>query len=300
MAIEREVWLGHIIDNLFSDNSPITKSIDLTAFVQGKTCHIPNAGLLPGVVQNRIEFPGTVKKRADTVSSFSLISFTTDPMLIPDNEQVQLSYDKRESVLSASKMQLQEAITDAILKQWLAEKGTDINTSGAATPAHTPSATGNRKKLTRQDIRAAMTQMNKDNVPSGDRYLLLDAEMYDQLMEDLSETDKRMFDASANAQSGVLGNLFGFSIMMRAKVGVAATGGAQKELSAAGAATDLATALAWHKGSVCRANGEPKAFMSEKDPQYYGDIMSFEALAAGSKYRGDKKGIIRIIQATTA
>lgn len=298
MAIEREVWLGHIVDNLFSDNSPITKSIDLTAFVQGKTCHIPNAGLLPGVVRNRSEFPGTVKKRTDTVSSFSLISFTTDPMLIPDNEKVQLSYDKRESVLRASKMQLQEAITDAILKQWLAEKGADISTTGAATPAHTPSATGNRKKLTRQDIRAAMTQMNKDNIPSSDRYLLLDAEMYDQLMEDLSETDKRMFDASANAQSGVLGNLFGFSVMMRAKVGVSATGGEQKDLSASGEATDLATALAWHEGSVCRANGEPQAFVSENDPQYYGDIMSFEALAAGAKYRADKKGIIRIIQAT--
>ena len=40
--------------------------------------------------------------------TFELAAFTTDPVLIPDADKVELSYNKRESVLRQDKLALQD------------------------------------------------------------------------------------------------------------------------------------------------------------------------------------------------
>lgn len=300
MAIEREIWLDTIVSNLFPDDSFVSKSVDLSGFVEGKTCHMPQAGRSSGVEENRSSFPATVKKRTDTLESFSMSSFTTDPMLLPANEKIWLSYDKRESVVAEDKSNLHNKIHESILLKWIKGAGRTIETTGTAAVAHTSTATGNRKKITKKEVSSAAMYMNQDNVPSAERYLLLDAIMYQELLEDLTDKELTAFIASANAQTGVVGKLYGFEVMMRSSVGVADSSKTDKSLSDQGAAGDLAVGLAWQKNSVVRALGETKPFANENDPQYYGDIISFETIAGGHQRRSDKKGIIRIIQSATA
>lgn len=298
MAIEREIWLQHLVEGLFPDNSVLAKATNLDAFVAGTRVHVPNAGLSPDVKKNRTKGSReNVSLRTDTTTNFDIDSFTTVPMLIPNSDKIQLSYDKRSSVISSSQHALRGAVLEDIVRRWM-NGVSSVSTTGAAAVAHTPSATGNRKSMTRQDVATIMVQFNKDDVPAEGRYLLLDAVMYAQLLSDMSESDKISFHASTNAQKGILGELYGFSIMMRSRVAVSTSAGALKEWSVAGATTDLAVGVAFQKESVGTAQGGHKAFSQDGDPTLYGDVVSFEVLAGGSFLRTDKKGVVQILQAS--
>lgn len=297
MAIQREIWIGSIVEGLFADNSFLSKAFNADEFVNmGKTVHIPNAGAPSKTKKNRTSFPADVNTRADVDLSFNLDEFTTDPIRIPHADTVELSYNKRESVLRQDKATLQESVAKSMIYSWLPEKKYCIETTGTAVDAHSPNAAGKRKALCRADVAKLMTKFNADNIPQEGRYLLLDAYMYDQLLADLTSVQNQAFLASADAQRGILGKLFSFNVMMRSEVAVYGDGIVKKTEDAAGAATDLAAGLAWHENSVCRALGEVNAFEKEKDPTYYGDIYSFLVRAGGRPMREDVKGLIALVQ----
>ena len=261
MAIQKEIWMAAIVEGLFASNSFLSKAFNADQYVNnGKIVHIPNAGAPSGTKKNRTSLPATVNKRADIDITFPLDEYTTDPVFIPNADTVELSYDKRESVLRQDKLKLQDDIALDFIFNWSPAKEQCIETTGTEIDAYTDKATGKRKGLCKADVLGLMTKFNNDDIPQEGRYLLLDAQMYSQLLNSLTENENTAFLASADAQNGILGKLFSFNIMMRSKVGLYTTAKAPKAWSAAGAATDLAAGLAWHDQSVCRSLGEVKAF----------------------------------------
>lgn len=297
MAIQRELWQNTIVEGLFADNSFMSKAVNDDMYVnQGKKVHIPNAGAPSGVQVNRSTVPATASKRTDVDVEYTLDELTTDPIYIPHADTVELSYNKRNSVISQDRAALIEAAAEQLLYNWAPASTAFVRTSGAATAAYTASATGNRKALVKADVLSLMTKFNADNIPQTERYLLLDANMYAQLMDDLTEGDQRAFFASADAQRGVLGMLFGFQVMQRSRVLRYVTAGTLSKWSASGAATDNAAGLAWQRDSLSRALGEVRMFDSTDDPLYYGDIYSFLVRVGGAIRRNDKKGVYALVQ----
>jgi len=304
MAIQREIWQDHIEGNLFKNNEFLLATTDAGQFVlQGKVVHIPQAGALPNVVKNRSSLPATIVQRADTDITYSLDEYTSDPILIPYAETIELSYNKRESVLGEHENALRQTIADNLLVAWTPSgAATQLRTTGAAVGAHLDSATGNRKKLTTKDLKAAQLALNKQNVPMEGRYALLSADMFQQLTDDLSITDYRDFSAAYNIKDGVLGRLFGFNIMMRSNV-VTFTNDTVPVVNAIGtsaAATDNDAVLCWQADALERALGEVKFFERTDDPTYYGNIYSMSVRVGGRKRRNDQKGVVAIIQAATS
>ena len=299
MAVQKEIWLASIVELLFASNSFMSKAFNADEYVvQGKTVHIPQAGAASGVSKNRSSLPATVSKRTDTDVTFVLDEYTTNPVYIPHVDTVELSYDKRESVLRQDKLKLLDEVANAFITSWLPTAATSIiKTTGEAVTAHAPSATGLRKAFCKADVLAAMTKFNAANIPQEGRYLLLDAQMYSQLLKDLTQSESMAFLASADAQSGVVGKLYSFNVMLRSTVAAVTTAGA---LVTTADATDCCAALAWHEQSVCRALGEVKMFDNEDDPTYYGDIYSFLVRAGGRIMRNDNAGVLSIIQDTAA
>ena len=190
MAIQKEIWQRTIIEGLFADNTFAGKAVNDDAYVnQGKTVHIPNAGSPSKVVINRTTIPASASERTDADVDYSLDELTTDPVHIPHADTVELSYDKRNSVISQDRQKLIEEASQNLLYKWNPGSTNFVRTTGGAVAAHTASATGNRKALTKADILSLMTKFNADNVPMSDRYILLDAQMYAQLLRDLTETE---------------------------------------------------------------------------------------------------------------
>lgn len=298
MAIQKELWQNTIVEGLFADNSFMSKAVNDDMYVdQGKKVHIPNAGAPSKVEVDRGTVPATAKKRTDVDVEYTLNELTTDPIYIPHADMVELSYSKRNSVVSQDRLTLLETAAEQMLYNWAPASTNFIRTSGAKTvTAHTPTASGNRKALVKADVLALMTKFNADNLPQEDRYLLLDAYMYAQLLDDLTEGDQRAFFASADAQKGILGKLFSFNIMQRSQVLRYATAGSLSKWSASGVATDNAAGLAWHESCLSRALGEVKMFDSMDNPLYYGDVYSFLVRVGGTIRRNDKKGVYALVQ----
>ena len=301
MGVTKEIWASHIVGGLFASNSVLSKVFRADDYVKGKTVHIPNAGAASGVQKNRSSVPASAKKRTDTDVTFQIDEFTTDPIYIPNAETIELSYDKRESVLGQDRLNLEDNVTEAAIKNWFPSAKSVIETTGAEVDAYTSAeATGKRKGLCKADVLALMTKFNGQNIPQKERYLLLDAQMYSQLLGSLTENESSAFSNSADTENGIVGKLYSFNVMLRSRVAVVTNAKAVKEWSEKGAATDCAAALAFHKNSLCAALGAVKVFENVGDPQYYGDIYSFLVRSGASKMRSDEKGIVALVQGTAA
>lgn len=304
MAIQVEIWEKDIVEGLWADNAFLNFAYNADQYVlQGKVVHIPQAGAPANTVVNRTELPAAVTQRADVDVTYAIDEITSDPILIPNADTIELSYNKRTSVTEQMRKNMYEVSALNMLYRWGPDKAERIlRTSGDAVTAHLPSATGNRKSFKLVDVKKAQTQMNKDNVPSADRYLMVDAEMYDQLTNDMTANQNRDFLAAYDEKNGILGRIYGFNVIMRAQVLRYTNAGtpAKKQWTGNGAATDNAAALAWQKQSVERALGDVKFFENIGDPTFYGDIYSALIRLGGRIRRDDAKGVLAIVQDSVA
>ena len=207
MALNISIWQTTLVENLYPDNSFASKSVDDSAFVSAHKVIIPNAGAPSKVQKNRTVKPASVNQRTDNDLEYEIDELTTDPIYIPNIDMVELSYDKRTSIISNDRAQLQNTAHENLLERWgkgVPASNVLLTTGTTERNAHTSdTATGKRKRITKEDLLAIMTRMDADNVPEEGRYLLLDAYMYADLLADLSESDKWMFQNSANMQTGV-------------------------------------------------------------------------------------------------
>jgi uncharacterized protein YjdB len=299
MAVQKEIWQRDIIEGLFADDSFLSRAVNDDMYVnEGKKVHIPNAGAPSGVVVNRDSLPATVYKRTDLDVEYTLDELTTNPILISYADMVELSYNKRNSVISQDRKELIFKAAEAMLAKWLPAAANRVLTTGTGVPAWTPSATGLRKKITPADVAALQVRFNADNVPQTDRVLLLDAQMYQQLLDGMTNTMAIGFFQAADVKRGVMGMLYGFEVMVRSTVYRFAADGTLKALGDAGAATDLAGGLAWQRDSLSRALGEVIMFDQIDNPLYYGDVYSFLVRVGGAIRRYDKKGVYAIVTDT--
>jgi hypothetical protein len=232
--------------------------------------------------------------------TYTLDEYTTDPILIPNAELFELSYNKRESVLSEYEASLRQTVADNLLIDWSPTGGTGlvVRTSGSATASTLSGTTGNRAAFTVNDLKNAQLQLNKQNIPMEGRYALMSADMFQQLTDNMSATQYRDFSAAYDAKDGVLGRLFGFNIMMRGGV-VTYTNDTAPVVNAYGAtanATDNDGILCWQIGAVERALGQIKFFERIGDPTYYGDVYSVSVRMGGRLRRADAKGMVAIVQ----
>ncbi len=301
MAVEKEIWLGDIVGNLFKANPFMDKCMNADEFVlSGKVVHIPQAGAKVGVSRNRdTSSAAAVTLRSDTDITFSLDEYTSDPVKIPNAEKYELSYNKRQSVLGESKDAISELVGDWMLRQWCPSLATNIvRTTGAAVAAHI--GIGTRKAVTVADIKNLRRLMNKAGVPKTDRFIQFDADMYEQFTDNLTATQYRDFSQSYDEKTGVVGKMFSFTFLDERAFVAAYTNDATpvaKDPDAVEADTDNAAVLAWQKQSVIRALGDHEFFENEGDPTHYGDIYSALLRAGGRIRRSDQKGIFALVQA---
>ena len=299
MALNTEIWINDIVEDFWPDNSFISRSVDHSSYVNNHTVHIPQAGAAPEVTKNRSQFPASIGTRTDSDLTYNLDIYDVPPLRVQKLADVELSYDKRQSMLKQSKATLQQYVFMDILKKWIPSGVQTVVTTGDAEAAHVhTTATGNRKAMTRAEVEKIKMIFDSQDVPAEGRTILLDAVMYNQLVNSLTQAENVNFIAGADSAKGVMGKFLGFDFMMRSTLLQTAAGGTLK--TGAAAATDCAAGLAWQQESVSRALGEVVAFENNSDPTYYGDIFSYAVRAGGSCIRSDKKGIILLYQGTPA
>lgn len=300
MALQKEIWLSTLVENFYPENSYISKSIDDSQFVDNKLVHIPNAGRPSSVKVNHTQKPASVSERTDNELTYKLDELTTDPVHIAHADTVELSYDKRSSILANDKQELQRVASELILQSWASGLTTaeTILTTGAERSAHTAQGTGQRKKMTSDAVHQIALRFDRQDIPAVGRFLLLDADMYADLLDSLTEPQRFAFLGTADVSKGSIGQLYGIDIFVRSSVLRLKSDSSIITENTAGESTEVAAGLAWQQSCVSHALGEVKMFDSTDNPLYYGDIYSFLLRVGGSRRRYDKKGVILLAEGT--
>jgi len=326
-GINREIWQNHLIENIYPGNEFLLAMSDESEYVNYLTVHSPQAVGTPNVVKNRDLTVGTAvntNTRVDVTLDWSIDEYTTDPFKITNAEEVQLSYNKRESILYNQQMKLRKVIAENIIID-LAATGTAtlpadygggtnnniLRTSGIfnndpanvqASVAYTAGATGNRLNVTLWDVAAAATHLDNLDVPSEGRAMLMSSQAYAQLRLDLIATKYRDFTAEVDPKTGKIGKLLGFDLYMRSKVCVYDNSGTPvvKAYGAAGAATDNDAILFWQFAHAAKAIGDVHVFETLNDATRYGDIYSALLRMGAHKVRVSEVGIGAIVQKASA
>lgn len=306
MALEQEIWSKDIQENLYQNNLFMNRATDHSQWVMFKTVHVPQAGAAPNVKKNRAVLPATITQRTDSELTYSLNQYTSDPILVTNLEELQISYSKRMSVISNTVDQVGDVVSNTTLYNWAPAGATrQVRTTGAASAlALAPSATGTRLSIELTNIAKAKAILDKDNVPGEGRVLLMPSDIYNTQFLAINNVQAAYAYGAPALPSGVVNKIFGFDIMLRPAVLVYDNTATPviKAIDDDGtptteAATDNMACLAYHPKFVAHALGAITSYYEENSPIYYGNIYSTEVMHGASKLRTDQKGIVAIIQA---
>jgi len=304
MGVLKEVWINDIQENLFEGSEFILKGKDHSAFVSNSVVHVPQAGSVPNTEKNRAVFPATITERTDTDLNYPVDSYSTDPVRVRRIDEVQTSYNKRQSVMGDHIQTLNEEIGDNVANTWAADGGTiDVErvfrTTGAGGADVPTGSTQDGKRLVHTDIRLLAKKFDRDNIPKKGRTLVMPPEMYYDLFEGATNSQilRKDYLNAVALPEGVVDRLYDFDIMLRPTVVIfTANSTVKKAVGAAPAGTDVFGAIAFHQSVVSYAKEAIHVYEDAQRPEHYGDVLSAEVLLGAAKLRSDQKGVASLIQ----
>ena len=303
MAVNVEIWEKDI-EKVLIDKNPWLDDVHAEDqhVLNGSVVHIPQSAGGTNVEKNRQNLPAGVRKRSDTDVTYVLDEYTTDPVLIPEADKHELSYDKRDSVIGEDKEFLANAVAEEAL--YIFADGLPatsiVLTEGVAKAATAEGATGTRKGATRDDLQKMRSKLFKQKKwVEGQMYALIPSDMLAQMFpaNDVITATYAANLTEEERREGVVYKASGFKIRERGSVLRYAADGTLKGFESLGEATDNEAAIFWEKRSLARAKGTIKMFQKEDDPQYYGNIYSFLVRFGGRRRRADNKGVVVLRQA---
>ena len=307
MALIKEIWVSDVQEALNRNADFLPYSVDHSAYIAFGTVHVPQSGSNPTVVKNPATFPLSINERTDTDRTYSLNQFALEPVLITNLDELQISYDKRQSVLGQQITTLTQRIGDEVAISWSATGASNIvaTTGSAVATSLAPGATGTRKAVTLADIAALANKLDKDNVPRQNRKLLMSTDMFWELFQ-ISDVIRASYNGFQNQPNvlanGIVAMLYGFEIMMRPVVSVYANSTTvPKAFGAATATTDNLACIAFHSTTVARALGSMTPLYDSGSngngkPEYLGSIFNMEVMLGSAILRADMKGVAALVQ----
>jgi len=266
-GLNKEIWLPEIMEGFFPDDSFLKRSRDLSAFVENDKINIAEAGIMPDVLINNTTYPIPVQEREDIPHSIELDYYDTKNIVVRNAEAVELSYDKRQSVIEGFRRQLREAFAKKAIHAYAPDQNGEFTPVLASTGED--DGTG-RKKLTFDDVLKLFELFNMVDIPD-DRVLVL----HPKHQADLMAEDKKLFKEVMRD-----GELYGFRLFRFSKMPVYdKSTGTKKAYGAAAGDNDTIASVAWSESEVMRALGTFDLFLKERDPEHRGDIMARHCVA---------------------
>jgi len=306
MALIKEIWVNQVQDTLNMDAAFLPYSTDHSQYVAFGTVHLPQSGSNPTILVNPTVFPLAISPRVDTDRTYSLVRYALEPTIIDNLDALQVSYDKRQSVIGQQMSTLVDTIGTRVAYAWSASGAANIveTTGSAVATSLSPGSNGTRKAVALADIANLAKKLDKDNVSRQGRKLLMQADMFWELFA-ISEVVRASYNGfQANAlATGVVAQIFGFDIMMRPTVSIYAKNATTP--TAVGAATavdDSYACIAWHPSFVSRALGTITPMYDSGDngngkPEYLGKVFNMEVMLGAAILRDDMKGVAVLKQA---
>lgn len=273
MGLQKEVWVGDIKEQPIPDTSFVMESVDMSEYVENNKLHLAEAGIEPGVHEdyfagNENELP--VASIADIPSEVVLRTYSTEQTRHRKLQEIELSYNKRASIVKRHKNGLVKKISDRAAHAW------------------SPIANDSFNKI--------ITLGSTDSVI--DALLELEAFYMDlDLTENLNiclTTDhmKRIKKENKTLYKEMRANkgdiFYGFKIHHTSRSPLYTSTGAKKPFASTFVAGDKKASFGWCKDEVFRCFGDVEVYETLSHAGLQADIISFAERALTGNIRASQ------------
>jgi hypothetical protein len=254
----KEVWLDVFMNNFYRTGEFLTRSIDMTAFVENNAINLAEAGVDPVIYINNTTYPIGVDDFAPNAVSIPLQWFDTKNTKVNNVLKKQYAFDAIKAITSQHQMALLEKITDKTAHAY------SPASDATNTPVIVTSGTSNGSflKFRIQDIQKLANLFDLKKFPKKGRVLVL----HPNHVLDIQDQDVNLFKAFLNLTSGQPLSLYGFDVYVYSGTATynKSTGVKVAFGAAAAPSTDTVSSLAYCESEVMRAEGSVDMFYLPK------------------------------------
>ena len=269
-----EIWTGELVKELRSglEGSWLDGVPDNSGIVNNDVIHLVEVGIDPEVLVNNTTYPIPLQALDDKDIAVKLDKFQTKVTPVTDDELYALSYDKMGRVKESHGNAINDAKFMKAAHALCATQNTNstpvLKCSGEA------DAESGRKRLSVNDLVEMKRAMDKLNVPTDNRRLILCPDHVNDLL--LSSQNFRE-QYNIDRTTGKVGKLYGFDIYEYANTPKYTSAGVKKALNASADDGDLQCSFAFYVPRVFKATGSTKMYYSEAqgDPEYQRNKINF-------------------------
>ena len=289
-----EIWTGEMIKAFRTAPECLgwydrIRSYD--QYVENDVIHFTEIGGDPKVLVNNTTYPLNITALTDADKPVSLDKFDTEATPVTDDELHAVSYDKMASVQERHREAIKESVHKKAIHAIAPDKAEADKTILLRTTGEKDTATL-RKRMVPADIIALKAAFDGMGTPSTDRVLVLCSDH----INDLLLTDQKFRDAyNINQTEGKIARLYGFDIYEYNGTPYYTSAGNKKAYGTTAAATDRQASVAFHVGSMMKANGSVKMYYQEavNDPLYHRNLVNFRKWGICLPLKGDQtRGVI--------
>lgn len=261
----KEIWTDQIMEGFYPKDSFINEGRDMSALVEYNKINLAEAGANPEVLIDNTSYPIAVSSRDDVPHELTLKTLDTTSTVVRNVEEMELSYDKMQSVIYGHKRELQKAAAKLAAWNW-----TPVS-DGTFTPVLTATGELNEgwRRLTFADVLKIKKKFDLLDIPDDGRILVLNPiHESDLILEDLP-----LYKSVLNTN-----NLFGFKIYRTSVTPIFNTTNGTKVAygAAPSPSTDSISSFVFYKDEVMKAIGDIQMFAKFKDPDHKGDVINFQ------------------------
>ena len=304
--ISPKLFSKDLARELFPMNSFYVKAFKDIAAGNVNSVDIPIAGALGEAGIGNPSYPLAVAERTDDVKNYPLTQIYASPILVTREEDIVLNYNKQQDVARAMGEGMATKAADYAANAWGPTAAASILlTSGTGTRTTSlTGASGVRKVITKADLIAVRKAFMKQNLPNLNGMIaVLTPDQYDDIINLVEFVDYEKTGAVSKLESGILGRILGFEIMVRWNNALGSIGlhyapsTKTKKDNGTVAATDSPAALFFHPNYVRYAEAFPDTIINRNVPGYLGGTILEAVVRFGAtQSRGDGKGVIALVE----
>ncbi|WP_102981435.1 hypothetical protein [Chryseobacterium scophthalmum] len=269
-TLNKQIWTGQIMENFYPAVNFLQYSRDFNAFVENDVINLAEAGFTPDVLVNNTTYPIPVKEREDIPLSMELDLFETENTLVRNPEQVELNYDKLESVIYGHRMALQTTTAQKAAHAYAPME------DSVYTPIVKTSGEDNEEGFKRMEVKNILTlkrKFDKQNIPLEKRFLVLDPFH----TEDLLLYDLKAFKDITDFVNGKPKRFAGFNILENTQnPRYDATTYKKISFGAVSSPNETYCSFAFSSDEVMRADGSVGMYETIRDPKLRATIVGFD------------------------
>lgn len=269
-GLQTEIWVPGIKENPVPDNTFVFQSTDMSIYVENNKLHLAEAGIEPSVHEDYFaasDNPLPFADVSDIPGEVVLKTYSTDQTRHRDLQDVELSYDRRASVINRHRTSLAKNMSQRASFAW-------SPTTDDAYNKIMNLAGGDSVIDAMIDMEAFFSDLDMTDG--------LNVCLTAQHMARIKKEDKVLYKEILNEKT-----MYGFKVFRYSKNPLYLADGTKKPFGTTADPTDKRASFIWATDEVFRCFGDTEMYANLRDSGTQSDTLSFAQRALVGKIRAN-------------